>query len=95
MSKARRIEDCTRLEQLPNIGPAMAADLRLLGIHRPGDLARCAPLSLYQALCAATGARHDPCVLDTFIAAVRFAQGGPALPWWRHTAERKRRFPEL
>ncbi len=95
MIKARRIEQCSRLEHLPNIGPAMAADLRLLGIHRPGDLARCDPLFLYRALCAATGSRHDPCVLDTFIAAVRFAQGGPALPWWRHTAARKCRFPDV
>ena len=26
------------LEQLPNVGPAIAADLRLIGIERPADL---------------------------------------------------------
>lgn len=36
------------------------------------------------------GVRHDPCLLDTFIAATRFADGGPAVPWWAYTAERKR-----
>ena len=39
--------------------------------------------------CRKTGVRHDPCVIDTFIAAVRFAEGGPPVPWWRYTAERK------
>jgi hypothetical protein len=45
---------------------------------------------MYGRLCAITGTRHDPCLLDTFIAAVKFADGGPALPWWAFTAERKR-----
>ena len=31
--KAKRAEDCTVLEQLPNIGPALAADLRLIGVR--------------------------------------------------------------
>lgn len=95
MPKATRIDACHRLEDLPNIGPAMAGDLRLLGIAAPAELAGHDPFSLYQSLCRRTGVRQDPCVLDTFIAAVRFAQGGPALPWWHHTAERKRRFPDL
>ena len=45
---------------------------------------------MYERLCAQTGTRHDPCLLDTFIAAVRFMDGGPAVPWWAFTAERKR-----
>lgn len=61
----------TRLEHLPNIGKAMAADLRLLGIERPDQLRGQDPLRLYQALERATGQRHDPCVLDTFMAARR------------------------
>ncbi|MCE3002417.1 MAG: helix-hairpin-helix domain-containing protein [Xanthomonadaceae bacterium] len=91
MRKAPHIDHCRRLEEIPNIGPAMAGDLRLLGIHAPRELAGRDPLALYRALCAATGVRQDPCVLDTFIAAVRFAEGGPALRWWRFTAERKER----
>jgi hypothetical protein len=95
MPKARHIEDCARLEDLPNVGPSIAGDLRRLGIVAPRDLRGRDPLALYHALCRATGTRQDPCVLDTFIAAVRFAEGGPALPWWAHTAERKLRHPDL
>ena len=89
MPTARHIDDCQRLEDLPNIGRAMAGDLRLLGIDTPRMLAGRDPLTLYRALCRATGQRQDPCVLDTFIAAVRFAEGGPPLPWWAFTGERK------
>ncbi len=80
----------TDLEQLPNVGPAVAADLRLLGLARPQDLIGRDPYALYDELCRVTGQRHDPCVLDTFIAAVRFMGGEPARPWWAYTAERKR-----
>jgi hypothetical protein len=95
MPKATRIADCRRLEDLPNVGPSIAGDLRLIGIATPRALTGRDPFALYQSLCRRTGTRHDPCVLDTFIAAVRFAEGGPPLPWWSHTAERKRRFPDL
>jgi len=81
----------TRLEQLRNIGPALAADLRRVGVRVPRDLPGQDPYALYEALCADTGQRHDPCVLDVFISAVRFMEGAPARPWWHYTAERKRR----
>lgn len=82
--------DPARLEDLPNVGPAVAADLRTVGINRPGELAGRDPYALYEALNRRSGVRHDPCVLDTFIAAVRFVEGAPARPWWAYTAERKR-----
>jgi hypothetical protein len=88
--KAARAADCLNLEQLPNIGPALAADLRLLGIAHPGELRSRDPFALYQALCATTGKRQDPCVLDTFMAATDFMRGAAPLPWWRYTAQRKR-----
>ena len=47
-------------------------------------------MRLYDDLCRITGQRHDPCLLDTFIAAVRYMEGGPKTPWWKFTAERKR-----
>ena len=81
----------TRLEQLRNVGPALAADLRRAGVRVPHDLPGRDPYALYDALCAETGVRHDPCVLDVFISAVRFMEGAPARPWWHYTAERKRR----
>ncbi|GGP20925.1 helix-hairpin-helix domain-containing protein [Silvimonas iriomotensis] len=77
------------LTDLPNIGPAMAADLQLLGISRPEQLSGRDPYVLYEALCARTGERHDPCVIDVFISAVRFMEGGEARVWWDFTAERK------
>jgi len=80
----------TTLEDLPNVGPAVAADLRLIGIRTPRALAGRDPYALYEALNRATGKRHDPCVLDTFISVVRFMDGAPARPWWKYTAERKR-----
>jgi hypothetical protein len=78
------------LEQLPNVGPAIAADLRVLGVADPGDLRGRDPYALYEELCRVTKQRHDPCLLDTFIAAVRFMEGEPARPWWAYTAERKK-----
>jgi Pathogenicity locus len=82
--------ECTELEDLPNIGPKMAADFRRLGITRPAQLKGRDPYRLYEQLCRVTGVRHDPCVLDVFIAATRFVGGDPARPWWHYTAERKR-----
>lgn len=81
--------DCRTLEQLPNIGPALAADLRRLGIRQPDELRSRDPLQLYQALCQATGKRQDPCVLDTFMAATDFMRGAAPTPWWHYTAQRK------
>jgi len=78
------------LEQIPNVGPAVAADLRRLGVARPADLVGRDPYQLYDELCRVTKQRHDPCLLDTFIAAVRFVGGEQARPWWAYTAERKR-----
>jgi len=88
--KARHAADCDRLEQLPNIGPAIARDLRLIGIHHPDDLKGKDAFVLYQRLCAITSQRHDPCVLDTFMAAHDFMNGGPAQPWWHFTEQRKK-----
>ena len=79
-----------RLEDIPNIGKAVAADLRAIGVDRPDDLVGQDPYELYDRLNLSTGMRHDPCVLDAFISAVRFMEGGPAVPWWTYTAERKR-----
>jgi hypothetical protein len=84
------VDDCPELEDLPNIGPKMAADFRLMGITKPKQLAGKDPYKLYERLCRLTGVRQDPCVLDVFIAATRFVGGEPPRPWWHYTAERKR-----
>lgn len=93
--KAASAADCSELEQLPNIGPALAADLRLIGIRRPQELQGSDAFVLYRSLCSATGRRQDPCVLDTFMAAVDFMRGAPAAPWWRYTARRKALFGQV
>ncbi len=93
--KAGSAADCEQLEQLPNVGPAIAADLRLLGIRHPRELAARDAFVLYQSLCAMTGQRHDPCVLDTFMAATDFMRGAQARPWWHYTAQRKLVYGQL
>ena len=90
--KATTAAECHALEQLPNIGPSLAEDLRSIGIHRPADLRGKDAFVLYQKLCAATGQRQDPCVLDTFMAATDFMRGAQAAPWWHYTAQRKALF---
>jgi predicted flap endonuclease-1-like 5' DNA nuclease len=87
--KARTAAECKTLEQLPNIGPAIAADLRRLGVQHPQQLAQLDALQLYQQLCSTMGKRQDPCVLDTFMAATDFMRGAAAKPWWDYTALRK------
>ena len=87
---AKGVRQVARLEDIPNVGPAVAGDLRRLGITAPAELPGRDPYALYDDLCRITRRRHDPCVLDTFIAAVRFMAGAPKRPWWAYTAERKR-----
>jgi predicted GIY-YIG superfamily endonuclease len=87
---ARAVREIARLQDIPNVGPAVAADLRQLGITSPAELPGRDPYGMYDDLCRITGQRHDPCLLDTFIAAVRYMEGAPKKPWWKYTAERKR-----
>lgn len=77
------------LTDLPNVGPAVAADLRLLGIERPDQLAGRDPWAMYVDLCHLTGQRHDPCVIDVFLSITDFIAGGAPKPWWHYTAQRK------
>jgi hypothetical protein len=95
LMKARSAAECERLEQLPNVGPAMAGDLRLLGFHHPHQLVGQDALVLYRRLEAATGQRQDPCVLDTFIAVCEFMAGSVPRPWWAYTARRKQQYGVL
>jgi len=87
-AKVDRNKVCS-LTDLPNIGKAMAQDLRLLGIQSPENLIRCDAYQLYYQLCQITHVKHDPCVIDVFLSVVAFMNGQPARPWWEYTAERK------
>jgi hypothetical protein len=90
-SEARRLAD------LEGIGKVMLADLALLEVHDVGTLAKQDPGLLYERLCARTGTRQDPCVLDVFSCAVAQARD-PGLPaaqrkWWWWSRQRKARAP--
>ena len=80
----------SRLDALPNIGKAIANDLRLIGIDHPKKLIGKDPFKLYETLCAKSGRMHDPCVIDVFMSVVHFMEGGNPRPWWSFTDERKR-----
>lgn len=90
--KAKRAADVHAFTDMPNIGPSMAGDFVKLGFSHPRELAGQDPYALYDRLCALTNCRQDPCVADTFIAAVRFMEGSPPHVWWHYTDERKREF---
>jgi Pathogenicity locus len=82
-----------QLADLISIGPAMLRDFELLGIRSVAQLAKQNPKSMYGRLSRATGQRQDPCVLDTFCAAVAQAKN-PRLPanqceWWYWSRKRK------
>lgn len=74
---------------IPNVGPAVAGKLGSLGISCLEDLRGRDPYELFDRLTELDGRRHDLCLLDTFVAAVSYADGGPARPWWEFSRERK------
>ena len=88
------------LFELRNIGKAMLLDSKILGIATVSQLAQQNADELYTRLSKLTGGRHDPCVHDTFAAAIHQAKTGEALNWWAFTPMRKERqkartFPTL
>ena len=87
-------ESLKALTDIPNVGEAMERDFLLLNIKQPADLIGRDPYQLYEELCNVTQKKHDPCVLDVFISAVRYMEGGPPKKWWEFTEERKRRLGE-
>ncbi|MEI8326558.1 MAG: helix-hairpin-helix domain-containing protein [Betaproteobacteria bacterium] len=89
MSKARHASQVRVLTDIPNIGKSIAQDLRGLGLLTPADVAAMDPVATYERLRTPMGQRHDPCVLDSFLAAKDFMNGGPAQPWWHFTPLRK------
>jgi len=79
------------LQQLTNVGPAVAGDLLRLGIAHPAALAGQDPDEMYERLCRIDGTRHDPCTRNVFAAIVAHANGEPAQPWWIFSRRRKAR----
>jgi len=81
----------SELTSLRNIGPAMARDLAMLGVDSIQELANKDADLLYLELGSIAGTRPDPCVHDTFAAAIHQARTGEALPWCEFTPGRKER----
>jgi hypothetical protein len=92
-STPRRTAEPRRLADLISIGPAMLRDFDLLGIRSVAQLARQDPRRMYARLSRATGERQDPCVLDTFCAAVAQARN-PRLAaekcQWRYWSRKRK-----
>ena len=80
-----------KLQDIPNVGKGIEKDLILLGIKEPIELIGKDPYQMYSNLCDITGTRHDPCVVDVFISAVKYMEGEPPRKWWEFTNERKRK----
>ncbi len=78
------------LQEIPNVEPATAENLLRLGVRTLEDLKARDPLEMYDAISRLDGVRHDPCVIDVFMAVVHFAKTGHAKPWWNFTASRKK-----
>lgn len=93
--KAKTVSEVKKFQDIPNVGPAMARDLVLLGLKEPKDLKNKDAFNLYKKMCRVSGTRQDPCVLDTYIAVVDFMNGAPARPWWSYTKKRKREYPNI
>ncbi|HEY4301830.1 MAG TPA: helix-hairpin-helix domain-containing protein [Candidatus Didemnitutus sp.] len=81
-----RLASLRALQEIPGIGPSLAADLYSLGIRRVADLRRQDPEKLYHRLERQTQSRQDPCVLYTFRCAVYYARTPKPQPrllkWW-------------
>ncbi len=82
-----------QFQDLVSVGPSIEKDFQMMGIRSVAQLAKQNPKRMYDKLCKLTGERQDPCVLDTFVAAVAQAKN-PRLPaaqcqWWYWSRKRK------
>lgn len=93
--KAFNFRLAKKFEDIPNIGPAMVRDFKLLGLKSPSDLKGKDPFKLYTKISRITGVRQDPCVLDTYMAAVDFMNGADPRHWWKYTPLRKKMYPKI
>lgn len=95
MKKATHLTDratLTHFQQIINVGPATADDFRTVGLKTPQQLIGKDPWRLYRKLCTETELKHDPCVLDVFMSAIDYMEGGPPQAWWKFTAARKKEY---
>lgn len=95
MKKATSPKQVKHFEQIPNVGKETAKDFIFLGLRTPKDLISQDAANLYIKLCQKTKKYHDPCVLDTFLAAIEFMCGKSNKKWWEFSKQRKREFEKI
>jgi hypothetical protein len=82
--KTRR--SASELEQIPGVGPSIAADLHDIGITAVAELKNADPQALYDRVCTRTGEKQDRCLLYVFRCAVYYASQvkhePEKLKWW-------------
>jgi len=83
----RQVGQASRpVQRIPGVGPSIAADLHLLGIHDVAELRGRNPETLYADLCRDVGHHVDRCVLYVFRCAVYYASEAKhdpeLLKWW-------------
>lgn len=79
------------LQEIPGVGPSIAADLIDLGVPDSASLRGRDPQKLYDDLCEMRGTRIDPCVLYVFRCACYFVDStdhDPELLKWWHWKDR-------
>lgn len=74
------------LEEIPGVGPRIAAVMEALGIQAVSDLAGADPEELYRRGCLMKGFQEDRCALYVWRAAVYYAEHprpeAEKLKWW-------------
>ena len=65
----KSLNEVKKLEDIPNIGKAISADLHEIGIKNPDQLKMRKPIDVFYELANVMGHRHDPCLLDVLISA--------------------------
>jgi hypothetical protein len=74
------------LEQIPGVGPSIAADLHAIGITAVAELKDADPQALYDRVCRHMGENQDRCLLYVFRCAVYYASQvmhePEKLKWW-------------
>jgi Pathogenicity locus len=74
------------LQEIPGVGPSIAADLYALGLREVDDLVGRDPEAMYERSCELQGVRIDRCLLYVYRCAVNYATHRPTDPqaklWW-------------
>lgn len=78
------------LTDIINIGKSIADDLHRIEVHGAQQLIGNDPWEIYTKVCRHDGFMHDPCLLDVFISAIDYMNGGAPKKWWKFTAQRKK-----